>query len=80
MNSGPVQPSRNAAATTTNVYSAGRWPVYEISERAISQMTAPASSFFRARNSARAVSYAMPRMLIAGTVNVAGTSPRPRAR
>ncbi len=41
---------------STNTYSAGRWSVYTISERAISHSTVPASSPLRARIRARAVS------------------------
>jgi hypothetical protein len=42
-------------------------------------MTAPTSCFFAARSAARAESYAIMRMLIAGTVKP-DTSPLPRAR
>lgn len=63
----------------TPTYSAGRWSVYAISDRAISSRNAPASIAFATRKIARAVSYDMPRTLIAGTVKPP-VSPRPRAR
>src|ERR1041384_558910 len=68
MKTGPRNPSRNAAARIPDTYSAGRWSVYAISERAISRMNAPAFFALATRKIERAVSYAMPRTLIAGTV------------
>ena len=68
MNTGPRNPSRSAAASITATYSAGRWSVYAISERAISRMNAPALIAIAVRKIARAVSYVTPRTLIAGTV------------
>jgi hypothetical protein len=56
MKTGPSHPSRTAAASTTAEYSAGRWPVYPISLRAISKMKAPASVRRATRKIARAVS------------------------
>ena len=79
MNNGPRKPSRSAAASTTDTYSAGRWSVYAISDRAISRMNAPAFIAMAVRKMARAVSYDAPRRLIAGTVKPR-TSPLPRAR
>jgi hypothetical protein len=54
---------------TTATYSCGRCSVYPISDRAISKINAPALSFLADRTTARAVSYAIARTLIAGTVN-----------
>ncbi len=52
---GVCQPSRMAAASTTAVYSAGRWSVYAISLLAISKMTVAASRSRAAANAWRAV-------------------------
>ena len=69
MNIGPLYPALTAPAQIMAENSEGRWFVYPISERAISNMNDPTFSFMAALKTISAKMYVIPLTFIAGTVN-----------